>query len=146
MSDLENTLRFFANARILRMLDTPGRRRLLDAAEAITFQNEAVVVKEGEPGDALYIIVDGIASVRVDDLGNVKPVAELCDGAFFGEMAVITDQPRSATVVASGQLSVLKIPKQTVLEVLKDYPKVKEIIAKIGVARTEDTMDKILED
>ena len=146
MSDLENTLRFFANARILRMLDTPGRRRLLDVAEAITFQDQSEVVKEGDPGDALYIIVDGIASVQVDDMGAKKPVAELCDGAFFGEMAVITNQPRSATVVASGQLSVLKIPKQTVLEVLKDYPKVKEIIAKIGVARTEDTMDKMLED
>jgi cAMP-dependent protein kinase regulator len=141
MSDLENTLRFFANARILRMLDTQGRRRLLDAAEAVTFQNDSIVVKEGEPGDALYII-----SVRVDDMGAQKPVAELCDGAFFGEMAVITNQPRSATVVARGQLAVLKIPKQTVLEVLKDYPKVKEIIAKIGVARTEDTMDKMLED
>jgi CRP-like cAMP-binding protein len=79
-------------------------------------------------------------------MGAQKPVAELCDGAFFGEMAVITNQPRSATVVARGQLAVLKIPKQTVLEVLKDYPKVKEIIAKIGVARTEDTMDKMLED
>jgi CRP/FNR family cyclic AMP-dependent transcriptional regulator len=146
MSDLENTLRFFANARILRMLDTKGRRRLLDAAEAITFQNDSFVVKEGEPGDALYIIVDGIASVRVDDMGTQKPVAELCDGAFFGEMAVITSQPRSATVTARGPLSVLKIPKQVVLEVLNDYPKVKEIIAKIGVARTEDTLDKLLEE
>ena len=146
MSDLENTLRFFANARILRMLDTEGRRRLLDAAEAINFQNESVVVKEGDPGDAMYIIVDGIASVRVDDMGAQKSVAELCDGAFFGEMAVITNQPRSATVTAHGQLSVLKIPKQTVVEVLADYPKGKEIIAKIGVARTEDTLDKMLED
>jgi CRP-like cAMP-binding protein len=146
MSDLENTLRFFANARILRMLDTEGRRRLLDAAEAITFQNESVVVREGDPGDALYIIVDGIASVQVDHLGTRKPIAELCDGAFFGEMAVITEQPRAATVIARGQLSVLKIPKRTLREVLADYPKVKEIIAKIGVARTEDTLDKMLED
>jgi CRP/FNR family cyclic AMP-dependent transcriptional regulator len=146
MSNLENTLRFFANARILRMLDTEGRRQLLDAAEAITFQNESVVVKEGDPGDAMYIIVDGIASVRVDDMGVQKPVAELCDGAFFGEMAVITNQPRSATVTARGQLSVLKIPKPIVLEVLGDYPKVREIVAKIGVARTEDTLDKMLED
>ncbi len=146
MSDLEGTLRFFANARILRLLDTEGRRRLLDTAEAITFQDGSVVVKEGDPGDALYIIVDGIASVQVDDLGVKKPVAELCDGAFFGEMAVITEQPRAATVTARGRLSVLKIPKRVVLEVLADYPKVKEIIAKIGVARTEDTMDKMLED
>lgn len=146
MSDLESTLRFFANARILRMLDPEGRRRLLDAAEAITFQDDSEVVREGDPGDALYIIVDGIASVRVDDLGVQKPVAELCDGAFFGEMAVITDQPRSATVTARGQLSVLKIPKQAVMEVLAAYPKVKEIIAKTGVARTEDTLGKLLED
>jgi CRP-like cAMP-binding protein len=145
-SDLEQSLRFFANAKFLRLLDESGRRRLLTKAEAQTFQDGQVVVREGEPGDALYIIVDGVASVCADNLGTPRPVAELTDGAFFGEIAVISSQPRSATVTARGALSVLKIPKNVVLEVLKDFPKVRELVAKVGVLRTEDTLEKMMED
>ncbi len=145
MANLEDTLRFFANARFLRMLDTDGRKRLLDSAEAKNYEDGAVVVREGEPGDALYIIISGIASISADDMGEQKPVAELTDGAFFGEMAVITAQPRSATVKAHGALACLRIPKQAVLAILDDYPKVKEVVAKIGLARTEDTMEKLME-
>ena len=146
MTDIEETLRFFTNARLLRMLDSDGRRRLLDAAEPRTYSHGEVVVREGEPGDALYIIVSGIASISADDMGTPKAVAELTDGAFFGEMAVITDQPRTATVSAYGELSLLRIPKDVVLEILQSYPKVREVVAKIGLARTEDTMKKILQD
>ena len=144
--DIDQTLRFFSNARFLRMLDSAGRRRLLDAAEARTYADGDTVMAEGDPGDALFIIVNGIASVVADDLGSEKEVAELTDGAFFGEMGVITDQPRSATVRARGDLSLLRIPKQAVRAILEDYPKVKEVVAKIGLARTEDTMGKMLED
>ena len=146
MSDLEQTLHFFSNARVLRMLDHDGRQRLIGSAEPLIFKDGSTVMQEGDPGDALFIIVDGIASVVVDDLGTPKPVAELTDGAFFGEMAVITNQPRSATITARGELSVLKIPKEAVLEILNDYPKLKEMIAKIGLARTEDTMEKMMDD
>ena len=146
MPDIEETLRFFANARFLRMLDAEGRKTLLDQAEAKTYADGELVVAEGEPGDALYIIVSGIASVTADDMGNEKKVAELTDGAFFGEMGVITRQPRSATVRARGELSALRIPRQAVLDILEAYPKVKEVVAKIGLARTEDTMEKMLQD
>ncbi|MBW2703964.1 MAG: cyclic nucleotide-binding domain-containing protein [Deltaproteobacteria bacterium] len=145
MSSLEDTLRFFANARFLRMLDTDGRKRLLDSAEAKNYEDGGVVVREGEPGDALYIIISGIAAISADDMGEQKAVAELTDGAFFGEMAVITTQPRSATVTAHGALACLRIPKQAVLAILDDYPKVKEVVAKIGLARTEDTMEKLMD-
>jgi CRP-like cAMP-binding protein len=143
MADMEQVLHFFANARFLRLLDEAGRRRLLADAAALTFQDGETVVREGDPGDALYIIVDGVAAVEADDMGTARAVAELTDGAFFGEIGVITDQPRSATVRARGRLQVLRIPKARVLEVLQDYPRVREMMAKVGVARTEDTMEKM---
>ncbi len=148
MPDIENeaVLRFFSNAKVLNMLDDDGRRQLMEAATAEKYTDGQVVMKEGEPGDAMYIIIDGIASVSIDDLGLNKPVAELTDGAFFGEMGVITDQPRSATVKAYGGLSVLKIPKKAVQKILEQYPKMKEVVAKIGIARTEDTFKKMMED
>ena len=116
MADIEETLRFFSNARFLRMLDSDGRRKLLSSAEPKSYADGESVFEEGEPGDALYIIVSGIATVVADDMGNEKAVAELTDGAFFGEMAVITSQPRSASVRARGELSALRIPKQAVLD------------------------------
>lgn len=146
MANLEETIQFFSNARFLRMLDTEGRSRLLDAAEAKNYEDGQVVFAEGDAGDALYIIITGVVSVSADDMGEQKAVAELTDGAFFGEMAVITNQPRSATVTASGQVACLRIPRQAVIDILNDYPKVKEVVAKIGLARTEDTMEKLLED
>jgi CRP-like cAMP-binding protein len=144
--DIEKTLRIFTNTKFLRILDQVGRQKLMDAALQEEYKDQDVIMKEGDIGDAMYIIVDGIASVSVDNMGTPKAVAELTDGAFFGEMGVITDQPRSATVTANGPLQVLKIPKQAVVDIMNEYPKLKEIVAKIGLARTEDTFQKILED
>jgi len=144
--EAESLERFFTNARVLSALDAEGRRRLMEAAEKLHFADGQEVVREGEPGDALYVIVDGKVSVVIDDLGNSKVVAELSDRALFGEMADITAQPRSATVLARGELEVLRIPRQVVLRVLADYPRQKEIIAKLSVARSEQTLQKILED
>ena len=145
MANLEETLRFFSNARFLRMLDTEGRKRLLDVAEAKNYKDGEQIFAEGEAGDALYIIITGVVSVSADDMGEEKSIAELTDGAFFGEMAVITNQPRSASVAARGEVSCLRIPRQAVIDILNDYPKVKEVVAKIGLARTEDTMEKLME-
>ncbi len=89
------------------------------------------------------------ANLMLDDstvAGNSTLGNFAAGGAIFGEMGVITNQPRSATVIARGDLKVLKIPKGAVLKILEDYPKVRELVAKIGVARTEDTMEKMLQD
>lgn len=146
MSNTEQQLKAFTNTRFLGMLDKQGQRRLLESAKALFFADGAVVVREGDPGDALYMILGGKATVTADNMGTPRVLAELSSGAFFGEIAVITNQPRSATVTARGQLSVVKIPKQVVLDVLNDYPKVKELVGKMGVLRTEDTLEKMMED
>ncbi|MBW1811685.1 MAG: hypothetical protein JRJ87_26085 [Deltaproteobacteria bacterium] len=49
MSDLEQTLRFFSNARVLRMLDHDGRQRLIGSAEPVTFNDGDTIMREGDP-------------------------------------------------------------------------------------------------
>ncbi|RME23631.1 MAG: cyclic nucleotide-binding domain-containing protein [Deltaproteobacteria bacterium] len=143
--DLESG-NFFASARVLGALDEAGRRRLLEAGERVKFQVGDKIVREGEPGDALYVLLDGSADVFIDDMGTEKKVGELEAGALFGEMAVITNQPRSATVVAREPVEVLRIPKREVLDVLKDYPKLRELMARLGVRRTETNLKAIVDE
>jgi CRP-like cAMP-binding protein len=66
-----------------------------------------VLVKEGEPGDEFYVIVDGRASVSVEG----EPIAELGPGSFFGEMALIDGGERVATVTAVGPLELLTLAR-----------------------------------
>ena len=58
------------------------------------------VVRQGDPGDLFYLIRSGTVDVVVDESGSEKKVAELRQGQYFGEAALITDEPRNASVVA----------------------------------------------
>ena len=73
----------------------------------------------GKPADAFYVILDG--QVRVE-----TPAARSSSGAgdFFGEMALIDGEPRSATVVAAADLFVMMIPRTKFLKLLEAEPKI----------------------
>lgn len=68
------------------------------------------IIEEGSPGDALYILLDGAAEVQVG--GRV--VERLRQGEVFGEIALLTGEPRTATVYALGRCVVLRIPREQV--------------------------------
>jgi putative ABC transport system ATP-binding protein len=59
-----------------------------------------VVIRQGDPGELFYIIRSGAVDVVVDDGGEKRTVARLVDGQFFGELALKTDEPRNATIIA----------------------------------------------
>jgi CRP/FNR family transcriptional regulator, cyclic AMP receptor protein len=74
-------------------------------AEEVTYPPGAIVVQEGDPGDALYVIAEG--TVEVHTHGRV--VAKMTAGDFFGEISLFDGEPRSATIVAVDDLVLLKI-------------------------------------
>jgi CRP/FNR family transcriptional regulator, cyclic AMP receptor protein len=77
------------------------------------------LVRVGKPADAFYVILDG--KVRVELPG--RPV-ELTAGDFFGEMALLDGEPRSATVVAVGEVYVLTVARAKFLKLLEAEPKI----------------------
>jgi CRP-like cAMP-binding protein len=93
--------------------------RIASAATSKRFAPGAPLVRVGKPADAFYVILDGTA--RVDVPG--RPVT-LEAGDFFGEMAVLDGEPRSATVTAVGEVLVLMIPRAKFLKVLESEPKI----------------------
>jgi len=75
-----------------------------DALEPACFEPGETIVKQGEPGDEFYIIVEGTAIVTQNiDNAEVK-VGELEKSDYFGEIALLLDRPRAATVTAQGGL------------------------------------------
>jgi hypothetical protein len=83
-----------------------------------SYQDGEIVIKEGEKGDKMYLIIDGEAEVYKDN----KLIATLKKGDFFGEMALFGDDIRSATVKAKNNLRVITIDKTTLLDRISEDP------------------------
>jgi CRP-like cAMP-binding protein len=81
---------------------------------------EEVLFHEGDPGDALYVIVEGEVSVSAEGPPRVE-MARLGAGSFIGEVALMTDQPRSATVTATQDAELLRIDRKTLSTVLSEH-------------------------
>jgi len=104
---------FLAKVSILENLDKWERLTVADALEAVNFENEQEVVKQGEPGDDFYIIVDGSACVtqyRTEGEESCE-VGSLGPSDYFGEIALMLDRPRAATVTARGALKCVKLDR-----------------------------------
>ncbi len=81
---------------------------------------DEVLFHEGDPGDALYVIVEGEVAVQAEGPPRVE-MARLGPGAFMGEVALMTDQPRSATVTATEDSQLLRIDRKTLSGVLAEH-------------------------
>ena len=101
----------------------PAKLKLLAfASERVEYNEAQNLFRQGEVGDAAYVIVNGIADVIVESDDGEIPVAEFKDNAFIGEIAILCDVPRTATVRAKTKLEVLKIKKEHFLGLIKDFP------------------------
>src|SRR5690554_3182087 len=77
-----------------------------------TVSDGTVIFEEGQPGDKMYIIQSGTVRItkRIDNRDH--QLAELTKGDFFGEMAIVSNIVRTATVVASGTVEILAFDRQ----------------------------------
>jgi len=110
-------------------------RRLVDVGKRRTYAAEEVIVKEGTTGTALYIVLSGRA--RVERAGET--VGQLGSGDFFGELALIEEHPRSATVIASEETDCLLLPAWEFTALLEEHPEMALPIMHALIARLHGT-------
>ena len=71
---------------------------MIGGLKLLTFDRGKVILREGEPGNSLYMLTSGKVKAFVKKDGKQVPIAELEEGAFFGEMSILTGKPRTATI------------------------------------------------
>ncbi len=89
------------------------------------------LIVEGGSGDSMFVIIQGRVKVaRQNDDGSEMVLAELSDGTFFGEMALLSDAPRTASVICTEETMLFVISRDLVRDITNDYPSVGEVMRK----------------
>jgi CRP/FNR family cyclic AMP-dependent transcriptional regulator len=95
--------------KIFAAMDDSHLERFLKYMEVAPIRQFAEIVTQGEPGDAMYLVLEGEVRVRLIIAGKESVLAALGPGDFFGEIALFDNGPRSADVVANQDSTLLKI-------------------------------------
>lgn len=103
-------------------VEPPKLKLLAFASERVTFESGQELFHQGDMPDAAYIIIDGTADVILDTQGGRVTVARIGRNELVGEIAIICDVPRTATVKASSRLVTLKVSKDLLLRMITDFP------------------------
>ena len=104
----------------------------------VTFEPSATIVAEGDPGDAMYIVLSGTAEVDVGGRFHA-----LTKGDFFGEMALISRRTRMATVKAKESVEALRIPADAFQSFLLQHPSVAVSMLREIVDRLREVEQRI---
>lgn len=95
----------------------------------------AAVIKQGEAGDSLFVVIDGLFDVIVKTDHREKKVAQIVPGQYFGEMSLLTGAPRSATIVATSKSTVYEITKPMLAPILEARPSIALSLSQVVAER-----------
>ena len=104
--------------------------------ELLTYEAGDVIVAEGAPGDSLFVLTTGTVKAFVKDPdGHYHKVREMYEGAFFGEVSILTGRPRSATITAATACELLALDRATLDAITERQPNVLTILKHFCEAR-----------
>ncbi|MFO1189369.1 MAG: Crp/Fnr family transcriptional regulator [Alphaproteobacteria bacterium] len=122
----------------------PAKLKLLAfTSERIAYSPGQVIFRQGEMGDAAYIIVEGDAEVFVTGSNGDVKVASLGPNDIVGEIAILCDVPRTASVRASSRLVTLRISKDLFFQLVNEFPQMAVEIMRELAHRLEKTTARL---
>ncbi|MEP6718369.1 MAG: mechanosensitive ion channel family protein [bacterium] len=122
---------------IFAPLSTEETTMLAQAATSHVFAPGETVIRAGDPGSSMFVVHNGRVAVQLNENGRPRTVATLSEGAFFGEMALFTGEPRTANIVALEETEVLEIGHQAMKLVFDANPDLVESLSHIITERRQ---------
>jgi CRP-like cAMP-binding protein len=123
----------FANIELSKL------KLLAFTSERLAFRGGEVICQQGEMGDAAYIIMDGEADVIVEVDGEPRTVTTLGKNDFVGEISILCDVPRTATVKAKSDVTTLMITKELFFRMVTEFPQMAVEVMRELALRLERT-------
>jgi len=136
-TELGQNVELLGGVPIFGGLDRSQRKLLAFASDRKTVAAGEVLFRQDEPGEKAYVVVEGQFDILVAGADGPLKVAEAGAGAVVGELALLCDAPRTATVQATSPAAVLRISKDVFLQLIKDNAEVGSSLSRIIAGRLE---------
>lgn len=124
---------------LFRGIDAAKLRLLAFISDRARFTPGEHLCEQGEEGDSAYIILEGAADVVVATERGKRTVATVGAHDIVGEIAILCDVPRTATLVATTELEALIVSKENFLKLLKEFPEMALEVMRVLAQRLEKT-------
>jgi small-conductance mechanosensitive channel/CRP-like cAMP-binding protein len=120
-------------------LTAEQKERLASGARVLRFGRGEEIIRQGEGGSSMFILLEGAAEVIVDSQGKPLHVADLRPGAAFGEMSLLTGENRTATVIARADCEVWEIDRSLMAPVLQENEELARQLSELLAHRKMET-------
>ncbi|MDT8376588.1 MAG: cyclic nucleotide-binding domain-containing protein [Mariprofundaceae bacterium] len=124
-----------------------ARLALSEKFQLKPFTGGETIVKEGEPGDTFYLIRSGHVAVSTCGMGSQGEqiaLGRIGEGAFFGEVSLLTDKPRTATVTADGDVELMELTRDDFNDIVASHPSVLKVVEAYQKQRVQDTIKTLM--
>ena len=125
---LGDEYRLLATIPPFEVLDIARLKLLAFASDRLTYQAGQILVRQGDVGRHVYVILEGMADVHIDSGNGPRHVRVMDQHTCIGEIAVLDDVPRTATVIAKTDVEALKITSDVLFRMIADEPKLADAI------------------
>ncbi|HYB11043.1 MAG TPA: cyclic nucleotide-binding domain-containing protein [Alphaproteobacteria bacterium] len=142
---LKEEVEILRNIPLFANLEASKLKLLAFTSERLTYHAGQILFRQGEPGDAAYIILSGEADVVVATPNGPLSVAKLGRNAVVGEIAILCDVPRTATVKAETEVVTLRVSKDLFFRLVMEFPQIGIEIMRVLANRLERTTVQLRE-
>ena len=142
---LQEEVELLRNIPLFAKIEPSKLKLLAFTSERLTYSQDEILFSQGDAGDSAYIIIGGEADIVVNTPGGPLVVATLKQNEIVGEIAILCDVPRTATVRAKTELTTLRITKDLFFNLVVEFPQIAVEIMRELARRLEQTTTKLQE-
>ncbi len=134
---LAATIRVLRSMPLFAALDEPRLKVIAMTGQVLAFRPGERIAEKGDPGDAAFVVLDGAVEVLMPREDGEALLSTLGRGEIVGELAALTGHPRATALAAGAALTLLRLEREAVLALLREYPDVALGVIRVIAERLE---------